>query len=180
MIGFSSSPVLAGGRLEGNGTLIAPTLNVSGATVAPGFSAGQIDVTGNLSLGALAALSFDLGGTDRGVTYDAINVSGTVTVDGLLKVALMGGFIPTENTSFLVLDAGSAVSGSFANAGSGSRLNVDGAGSFLVSYGPGSVSPDQVILSHFAGVPEPGEWTLMGAVGLLVWTAVRRPRGIGQ
>ena len=45
------------------------------------------------------------------------------------------------------------ITGSFANVSSGARLNTsDGLGSFLVSYGSGTTSPNTVVLSDFIAI----------------------------
>ena len=54
-----------------------------------------------------------------------------------------------------------------------------GAGSFLVTYGAGSASPDRVILSQFTAVPEPSEWALLALGGGILYLAVRASRPSG-
>src|SRR5207247_688628 len=60
---------------------------------------------------------------------------GTSDLNGRLRVALRGGFVPNPTDSFYIVQFRSAVSNSFLNAADGMRLKtVDNLGSFLVSY----------------------------------------------
>lgn len=177
-ISFQGTAQISSGRIEGNGTITAPTLNATDATIAPGLiapglSAGQFAFAGNLTLGSLATLSTEVGGTVPGTTHDALDVTGAFTAGGLLDVSLINGFMPTSDLVFVVVDSDAPVSGSFVNAANGARLNFPG-GSFLVTYGA-----NQVLLSSFA-VPEPGEWALFMGIGLVLWAGIRRLRRSGK
>ena len=58
--------------------------------------------------------------------------------------------LPATTATLTILSATSPVIGSFANAANGARINTaDGKGSFLVTYGAGSASPNAVTLSQF-------------------------------
>jgi len=173
-IDFDASQTLAAGRVEGNGTFIVPTLNASGATIAPGLSAGKLDISGNLTLGALATLSIEIGGTEAGVSHDLLDVDGAVVAGGFLDVSLIHDFTPSAGMSFTVVDSTSTITGAFANAANGDRITFGGGASFVVSYGTGAAFPDRVILSDFAPVPEPGHWALLGGCGLLLFAGGRR------
>ncbi|MGE3311488.1 MAG: beta strand repeat-containing protein [Limisphaerales bacterium] len=175
-ISFSIAPTFASARIEGNGTILAPTVNATGATIAPGLSAGELIIDGNLNLGALATISIEIGGTTPGSAHDLLTVDGTVAANGNLQVALIGDFVPSAGMSFTVLDSTATISGAFANVASGDRLTLAGGSSFLVQYGLGAAFPDRVILSNFAPVPEPKDWMTFGGAGLLAWAAARRLR----
>ncbi|MGE3309010.1 MAG: hypothetical protein AB7O66_03500 [Limisphaerales bacterium] len=175
-IQFQSPQTFGSGRLEGNGSIGAGTLlTASGATIAPGLSAGTLLINGNLNFGALATLSIEIGGTDPGITYDLLNVDGTMVAGGLLEVSLINGFTPGSDSSFTVVDGTSAISGSFVNVANGGRVTLDDGTSFLVNYGAGSAFPDRVVLSDFRAVPEPRLWGVFGGAGLLLWAIARRP-----
>ncbi|MDD3179785.1 MAG: PEP-CTERM sorting domain-containing protein [Opitutaceae bacterium] len=156
--------------LAGNGTVIGNI--ITDGDVSPGTSAGQLNITGNLTLQPLSVAIFELGGTLQGTEYDYLNVSGSVTLGGALEVKFANGFqdiiLPNANT-FTILSAG-ALSGSFSNVASDSRLSTsDGFGSFLVTYSGLNVS-----LSGFTPVPEPSTWALLGVGTSLLYVVSRR------
>ena len=76
-------------------------------TLAPGLSPGIMTVSGDYTQGAAATLEIELGGTARGSQYDALDVSGTMTLDGELEVVLIDGFTPSAGDTFNILDWGS-------------------------------------------------------------------------
>jgi len=102
------------GRLDnitGPGTAIFS----AGSELSPGFSPGYADFEGNLTLGGGSTLFIELAGLDRGVSYDAVDADGTLSVTGsTLKVGFYGGYTPELGDQFNVLNAGNLV-GSFGN-----------------------------------------------------------------
>jgi hypothetical protein len=85
-----------------------------------------------------------------GDQYDFVHVEGFANLNGELQLALINGFEPTTMQSFPVLQS-FGITGAFSNVANGQRLDtVDGMGSFLVHYGPGSAfSPSRIVLSAF-------------------------------
>src|SRR5204863_1472426 len=77
---------LGAGTLAGNSVITAPNVSTSGI-VAPGNSAGLVTVNGNLTLLAGSKLIMELGGTQQGISYDALVVSGTVILGAQLQVS---------------------------------------------------------------------------------------------
>jgi fibronectin-binding autotransporter adhesin len=144
---------LQGGMLRGAGNISA-SVNNSGGTIAPGLSAGALDISGALSCGAGSVLDFELGGTTPGTQYDTITC-GATTLGGQLRVKFINGFeaAASATNTFTLLDSSApTLAGAFFNVASGARLTTtDGLGSFLVTY-----SADKVILSDF----QPGAPTL--------------------
>jgi hypothetical protein len=67
-----------------------------------------------VAFGASATLNVEIGGTVQGTGYDHINVTGDLTLDGALEVALINGFIPSAGQSFNILDWLGTRSGTFA------------------------------------------------------------------
>jgi cytoskeletal protein CcmA (bactofilin family) len=171
---FTQGLTLAAGTLSGNGTVIG---NVTAqGTVAPGASAGQLTITGNLSLLATAQLLIELGGPVQGTGYDFLSVSGTGALGGNLGISFLNGYQTTVTGAdrFTVLTAGSALSGAFVNVPNGQRIfTTDGFGSFQVNYGTASAfATNSVVLSNFVPVPEPSTWALLllgtGALAVVV------------
>ncbi len=146
--GTVSSPTafeINGGSVTGFGTM-SGSVNNNGV-MQPLFGSGGLGITGALNLGASSSLLFSLGGTILGTQYSLINVSGAVSLDGQVNALFSGGFQTsvTNANVFTILNAGSPLTGLFANVASGSRLTTgDGFGSFLVTY-----SGNQVILSDY-------------------------------
>ncbi len=159
-----SGGVVGGGLFKGNtasNTLIKPRI---GQYTAP------MTIEGNLTLGSASILQFDLRGTTRPYalppnprgglppvnSYDAIDCTGSVVIDGQIQLGLgqyfsATRFAPGPNDTFVVVKSQAPISGSFTNAANGQRLATsDGSGSFKVNYGPTSAfDPTAVVLSEF-------------------------------
>lgn len=140
---------LAGGKLGGSGVVGS----ISGpGTVAPGASAGILTVSGNVSFTNTNTLAMEIGGLTAGTEYDRLDVTGTISLDGVtLQGSLIGGFTPALGSSFTILQ-GSAINGQFAQ---GTSITIDGF-AFAITYNPGSVV--------LTAVPATKTWT--GAVNL--------------
>jgi fibronectin-binding autotransporter adhesin len=181
----STTPInfAANSTLGGNSTITAPSVTTSG-NVIPGNSAGLITVNGDLTLLAGSKLIIELGGTQQGVTYDALVVSGTVVLGAELKLSFFNNYqssvLPTD--TFTIVQAGGNVSGAFSNVPSGGRIaTTDNFGSFKVNYGVSSdYGSNLVVLSNFVAVPEPSTWQLIGAGAVLALLARRYVRGRGR
>ncbi len=108
----SGAPLnLQGGALRGSGT-ISGSLSSAAGTVEPGDGAGTLSISGGYTQGAGARLRIELGGTQQGVDYDLLRITGTSTLGGELEVALIDGFTPEADQEFIILTAGS-VTGRF-------------------------------------------------------------------
>lgn len=119
------------GTLGGIGTVGALTAT-AGGTVAPGNSPGILNA-GNTSLESGSTLSIEINGDTVGSRYDQLNVTGSVSLAGLLNVSL--GYTPAENSLFFILanDGADPVSGEFSGLSEGSVFNVGGT-DFRISY----------------------------------------------
>ncbi len=121
--------------LAGDGTIIGGVTN-SGA-IAPGASAGRLDIAGSLVLSNSAELRLELGGPTAGTQFDFLSVTGSVTLGGALSVSVTNNFqsTMTNGASFTVLTAGSTLTGAFTNVASGGLLTTtDGYARFTVLY----------------------------------------------
>jgi autotransporter family porin len=84
--------------------------------ISPGFSPASITLGGNVTFGAAARFIAELGGTKPGVQYDQISVTGNLALDGLLRVNLINGFMPSAGQSFNILQfSPGALSGTFSS-----------------------------------------------------------------
>ncbi len=108
----SAVAIGSGGTLGGSGTVGKVTVN-SGGTLAPGNSPGLLTVNGDLILNAGSTTRMEINGTARGTDYDAIDVTGNAALDGTLDLAF--GYVPTNGTSFKLIDATGGISGNFAS-----------------------------------------------------------------
>ncbi len=84
--------------------------------------------------------------------------------------------MPTSSETFTILEDTGALAGAFSNVANGGRVTITGSnGSFEVNYGPGSSFPsNEVVLSNFNPVPEPGSLALIGAAAAAGWATMRR------
>jgi len=94
-LGATAVTVTDGSRLEGTGAIGGPVSVESIATVAPGLSAGTLQI-GSLALSSGSTLEFELGpaGTVGAGVNDLIEIDGDLVLDGTLNVAGLDGFGP--------------------------------------------------------------------------------------
>ena len=106
-----------------------------GITCTAGGPAGLMSFGSRLTLNG-ARVEMDLGGTERGVEYDAIDVGTDLSLGGSTLALDSSSLVPppigTEFTLIEVL-SGSAVGGAFAGLGEGDRF-MQGATEFEISY----------------------------------------------
>ncbi len=178
--GISTSTTLTfvNGSLSGTGMI---TGNVSNdGTLAPGFSAGSIAISGDLSLGSNSVYDLEFGGTVQGASYDFISEGGAVplTLDGTIALSLLNGFVPESADTFTVLTSNQPLLGGFIGLPSGSRITGADGISFQIEYGAGSAfDPNSVVFSAYA-VPEPSSASLAGlGAALLGLRRYRRQEG---
>lgn len=135
--GFSATNTItinAGGTLDNMGTIKGnTTINTSSfintATLSPGNSPGTITINGDYTPTLTANHIMEIGGTSAG-SYDQINVSGNVNLDGVLNASLYGGFTPSTSNDIPIITANS-VSGTFSS--------VSVPAGYTVVYNPTSV-----------------------------------------
>ena len=94
---ITASPltVNAGALLGGTGSLAAATIN-SDATLSPGDNGpGVLTFTNGLTLAAESVTAFDLGST-----RDRVDVTGNLTLNGIINFTNAGGLLPGTYTIF--------------------------------------------------------------------------------
>ena len=129
--GRASIVNFAGGSVYGNGTIQSPTI-MSNAAINIGDSpmtVGQMSFMGNYTQEANGSLTFDIAGAATG-QYDQLNVSGHATLNGVINVDLLQGFVPQVGSMFDVMNF-SGLSGRFSN---GPNLPINGQEHFVIEY----------------------------------------------
>jgi len=147
------------GVLQGAGTIVGDVY--SSFQVITGFSPGILSIVGDATLAAGNHLIMEIGGLLPGTEHDQLNVSGLLTLGGVLELSLINGFVPQPGDSLNLLAFGSLV-GDFDDV-------------VLPALGPG-LAWDEAALANggvISVVPEPTSSVLaLGAMlGLM---AVRR------
>jgi hypothetical protein len=77
-----------------------------GGAWSPGDSSGAFTVGADYSISDGATLLIELGGRNRGVSYDAVDVNGTARLAGTLRARLGAGFLPQAGDVFRIMTYG--------------------------------------------------------------------------
>ncbi|HMJ06916.1 MAG TPA: hypothetical protein VK474_11720, partial [Chthoniobacterales bacterium] len=155
-----SSLALNGGTLSGSGVIIGSLTNNSGF-VAPGHSAGRINVVGNFAQKAAGGLILESGGASAG-EYDQLQVSGHATLGGKLIMHTIDGSTPSAADTFNPLGYAS-VSGTFASVSSNTTLTAGTNGS-IAKVNPAVPNPTLPALRNIStrALVETGDNVLIG------------------
>jgi len=156
------------GTIGGDGTLDVSTFSFhNDGTISPGMSPGTLNILGDYTESATAKLFIEIAGTNQGIDFDFLDITGNATLAGILQIDLLG-FTPSATDVFEILSANN-LSGMFSNA-NGTVMTLEGH-TFDVTY-TGNV----VRLSNFqaAGVPEPTSLLLL--LGLASLGMIQRRR----
>jgi T5SS/PEP-CTERM-associated repeat protein len=137
---FSSITVGEGGTIGGTGQL--PSTTVLG-TISPGNSPGTLTINGNLTMGANSTYQAEIQGTSS----DRINVTGTASLAGTLKLSWLSGNY-TFGTSYTLVSAQGGLGGtrfgtvdSSSAFGAGIAVDVTyTANDLLISLSPKSLA----------------------------------------
>ncbi len=167
-LAFGPTPNFKGGLLSGTGTVSGNLLN-EGATVSPGHSPGQIDITGDYTQLSAGTLYIELAGGGVG-EFDVLNVGGRVTLGGTLEIALLNGFRPTLGETYDILTYSSLVGQFDAIHLIGGPDDV-----FVPLYGPSGLT--LVTAAVPVIVPEPTGLALFGVLGVGLLARRRRRAG---
>lgn len=168
--------IASGNTVGGVGTINGNVTIQSGGSITPGNSgAGTLNTDGNISLESGASLGINLEGVGAGSGYSQLNVTGGVTLAGMLAVNL--GFVPDHGDLFFIVnnDGSDAVTGTFSNASVNGEIYTLGGRNFQISYFGDTFTNsftggnDVVLLT----VPEPAS-ALLGGIGILLILRRRR------
>ncbi len=167
--------VASGQTVSGIGTIKGSTTIQLGGVIAPGNSPGILSNVGNMTLASGSNFQAEINGLGAGTAYDQLDVTGVVTLAGLLNVAT--NFTPAQGGLFFLInnDALDAISGTFSNAAINGDTYAFGLQQYAVSYfgdyGTASFTGgnDLVLMA----VPEPGA-ALIGGLGVLCLLRRRR------
>ena len=113
------------GTVSGNGT-VGGDLNNTDGTIAPGNSVGVLTITGNLTNGSGGTIAVEIEGTDgagESQGHDQIQVTGSNTLDGTLRITTGAHADPTTRAAadtFTVINSTGNSTGTFA------RVSYDG------------------------------------------------------
>jgi hypothetical protein len=128
---------LQAGTLQGKGT-VASAITSSGTTIVGDATtkAGKLTVTGSYTQNAAGILDVAIGGTLVGTQYSQMAVSNGASLNGMLTVKRVGGFVPAIGATFTILTA-SPVTGQFSQV---NGTTINSSEHFEVIYGSGSVT----------------------------------------
>lgn len=131
-------------NIAGSGTVNIGTGTVTATgNVSPGFSPGQLNVTGNLTLDSASSTAMQIAGLGNvaGVDFDQIAVTETLAFGGTLMIVSDGGFSLTDAGNF---------------SGTPTIFDLFSAGTYSGDFAAGSISVDSLVLT---GGEETGIWT---------------------
>ncbi|MFN2507143.1 MAG: beta strand repeat-containing protein [Chthoniobacterales bacterium] len=170
--GTGSVSVNNTGTLGGSGKISGAVNVASGGTLSPGNSPGTL-YTGALTLATGSTYLADVNGgsgptgTGAGTLYDQTVVTGPLTINGALSLA-MGATPLALGDKFFIFTYTGPETGAFSNAtGTGGTTYTQGADTFLVNYAD-TFSGTPAVSLTLTEVPEPSTW----AAGILAVCAV--------
>lgn len=152
-----NSTIINESKLVGN-TVMTGTLQ-NGGILAPGYSPGSVQITGNYLATPAAVHEFEIGGTAAG-QYDYLQASGNVQLNGKLVVTFINNFTPAAADNITLFSGN--ISGSF------SETVVPGG--YIISYTANTVSLKHgtllpVYFTKFEAKPDDEKVKLVWEVG---------------
>lgn len=176
-VGNGGVTINSGGSLGGNGS-IAGNVTLNGGTLAPGNSPGLLSV-GSLTLTS-GTTAFEINGTGRGTTFDAIDVAngGGVQFGGAFTLSF--GSLLADSTTLDLFSFNTASTGDFSSVVStGSYASAGWVRNGLNDTWTLNTGSQTLVFSEVTGdlqvIPEPATWALL-ALGLTLAVTLRRRR----
>ncbi len=162
-----SVTVANGGRLQGTPTINGALTIGNGGTLAIGNSPGIENVTGNYTQAAGSTWEVEIQGIDPGLGYDQLNVTGNVTLAGILRMIL--GYDPVMPSNYQILTYTGTLSGDWTQILLVDTAGVNYAGPWHLNRTAGAIS-----LQLDNPVPEPGTLGLLGLALVGLGVVMRR------
>ncbi len=155
VIGTDQLVMPDGSLLQGTGTITSASIDIAGR-LAPGNSAGSLNLDGDVTLAPTALFDIEVGGVLAGTEYDELNVTGALVLGGVFSLSLIDGFIP-DSADIFQIGAASSISGSFSNINSGDLLSAfSGFESFRLYFGAGNpFGENTLVIASTQPVPLP-------------------------
>lgn len=176
-VGNGGVTINSGGSLGGNGS-IAGNVTLNGGTLAPGNSPGLLSV-GSLTLSS-GTTAFEINGTGRGTTFDAIDVAngGGVQFGGAFTLSF--GSLLADSTTLDLFSFNTGSTGDFSSVVStGSYASAGWIRNGLNDTWTLNTGSQTLVFSEATGdlqvIPEPATWALL-ALGLTLAVTLRRRR----
>ncbi len=117
-----------GGELRGNGTISSNVTMNNTSQLIPGASPGLLTISGDLTLNSGSHLLPEIQGTSRGVTYDAIDVNGNVTINNaIIDIAHSSYSGEAIGDYYNIISSTGIITGSFAQINTGDSSVYTGA-----------------------------------------------------
>jgi hypothetical protein len=167
----ATSTIQVSGSVIGSGTLSSTQLNdfavlSPGSRSGPTVTTGDLHVTGDLAFGSTDT-NFVADITSS--SHDTVHVDGDADLSTFLIVPVAGSFVPATGSEFVILTADaidiSGIDYDHVSVNNQDRISVgndDGEiGSFVLLDRLGGISGEELVLSDFRPVPEPGPVSLL-------------------
>jgi len=92
------------GLVQGSGTVdVSHTTFTTDGQFSPGDPLGALRIAGGLPQSSTGAINIQIGGTNAGVNYDQLIVTGNAALNGALNISLVNGFRPTGGETFEII-----------------------------------------------------------------------------
>ncbi|MGV3485139.1 MAG: beta strand repeat-containing protein, partial [Planctomycetaceae bacterium] len=121
-----------GGFIEGSG-VIQGTVVSDGGTIGNADGPGALSIVGAYQQASRSDLRIELGGAVAGISYDQLNISGTVTLAGELHVSVVENYLGNQAFTIIDNDGNDPVSGTFDGLPEGATITL-GASVLQLSY----------------------------------------------
>lgn len=158
---------VAGGRLEGNGSVAGAIDVLAGGALAPGASPGTFTANGNVTLQSGSVFEVELNGLAPGTGYDQL-LMGTGTTLALSNptLSVILGFSPNLGDTFQIVSGFSTRSGAFSGLPTSGSTFAVGSTLFQIDYNTSDIT--------LTVIPEPATLSLLGLTAAVAVLLRRR------